>query len=119
MYLPGNCCKHADGRVVACMGSAQAVGVPGGAKRRLPVGTAANGIPRYWNIEAAAEGADAAGSGTKGTEVPITTPDAIVMVGFVPEARSLKGADQTIVRRPKTTGRRLSGSIFFWIKCKK
>jgi len=57
-------------------------------------------------IDAAAEGADAAGSGIKGTAVPITTPDAIVIVGFVVEVRLLKGADQTIVNSPKVTKRK-------------
>jgi hypothetical protein len=62
-------------------------------------------MPRYLKIDAAGDGADAAGSGMKGTAVPITTSDAIVMVGFVLEVRSLMGADQTIANSPKATKR--------------
>jgi hypothetical protein len=68
-------------------------------------------MPRYLKIDVAADGADAAGSGVKGTAVPITTPDAIVMVGFVSEARLLNGADQTIVNSPKATKRKKLCSI--------
>jgi hypothetical protein len=68
-------------------------------------------MPKYLKIDAAADGADAAGSGMKGKAVPITTPDAIVMVGFASEARLLKGADQAIDNSPKATKRKKFCSI--------
>jgi hypothetical protein len=70
-----NCCMHAGGSDFASTGSFQDVGA-GGAKRRLPVGGAANGMPKYWFTCTVSWAPDT-------TDVcdPMTTPGLIVTVG--------------------------------------